>query len=206
MARALRSRPLSSGAVTCRSSRPATARVALVAGGRRRQALDLGGALGAARQAGQLRRQPFPVGQGGDEKTGHGQVVTGELPGGVVGGDGAQVGGHVFGEGTDPGRRVVPVEGKSRADRSRRPDADQGTGTEAALVVVDQADGDDRHPLDGIVGRRPQGDAGGARPQLLEVGLVVADPLGEDGHHPASGQQLPASGERLVVAPLRFGR
>ena len=101
--------------------------------------------------------------------------------------------------GAHGGGPVVPVRPDPGLGRSGDAHPDQGPRPEALLVVVDEGDGhrlDVGHPGGG--GR--QGDAGGPGAQWLEDRLVVADALGEDGHHPPARQQPVAAGEGPPVA------
>lgn len=124
----------------------------------------------------------------------------GVLPGVVVEGDVLQGRVDAGGEGAE-GRHRVPrgqVDFRRRVDRL--PHLDESAGAEGLLGVEEQAHGHDADIQTGILLFGFEDDAGGARLERLQGGIVVARPLRKQGERSSPREQVVGAVEGLHVA------
>ncbi len=114
-------------------------------------------------------------------------------PRSVVGADDTEAIGDVLGQRSDGRVWVGSIERCPCADRQRFPHPDESPRAEAGLGVIGDPDRDHHYIVDVIVDRGLERDPGGAGPEGLEGGGVVADALGEHGQD-SPGAQDPTVG------------
>ena len=82
----------------------------------------------------------------------------------------------------------------------RLADLHQDTRAEALPILEDETERDDGEPGLGVARQGPERDAGGAGLELLQIGLVVTDALGEEGDRSTLAEDLETASEHLDVA------
>ena len=135
-----------------------------------------------------------------DDQLGDPGELLGLRPRGERGTDAIELRSQILGHRPHRGPLVTPVGLRPLRHPHGFADPDERTRPEARLGVVDESDGDSHEILRSPVVGRLERDPGGSRPEWLQGHLVMADALGEHGHHLTLPQQRVAGGERRDVA------